>query len=289
MIALPLCIILSTYLVICFKYFQKFGVNNLQAIVFNYVTCVITGIVYSKQVPDVSLIIETPWFPVAVILGCCFFLIFNLMGYVASNIGITVTSVASKLSMVIPVTAAIILYNESFSFLKIIALLLGFVAVYFSSLHAAPGESHIDFKGLLLAFIIFIGSGLNDTLVNYGTRKLMLSSEFENFNISIFAFAALAGIIVMLYQSIALKKPIPIKAVIAGIVLGVPNYFSLLFLMKALNIPEWNSSVIIPINNMGIVVLSAVSAFLLFKEKLSIANLAGIMIGLIAIGIMLIA
>lgn len=289
MIALPLCIIFSTYLVICFKYFQKFGINNLQAIVFNYITCVITGVVYSKQVPCVTSIMETPWFPIAVILGCCFFLIFNLMGYVASNIGITVTSVASKLSMVIPVTAAIILYNESFSFLKIIALVLGFVAVYFSSLHSAPGEKHIDFKGLLLAFIIFIGSGLNDTLVNYGTKRLMLPNEFEDFNISIFAFAAIAGSIVLLYQSIVLKRAIPFKALIGGIVLGIPNYFSLLFLMNALNIPEWNSSVIIPINNMGIVVLSALCAYFLFNEKFSKANFAGIVIGIIAIGMMLFA
>ena len=46
-----------------------------------------------------------------------------------------------------------------------------------------------------------------------------------------------------------------------------------------------NSSAIIPINNMGIVLFSSLMAWLLFKEKLSFINWIGIMLALGAIAL----
>jgi len=289
MIALPLSIICATYLVLCFKYFEKFGIENLQAITFNYIVCVITGVLVSREVPDVAVVIHKAWFPFAAFLGCCFFCIFNLMGYVANNIGVTVASVASKLSMVIPVTVAVFLYHDLFSPLKIIAVILALIAVYLSSITEESHEKHLEVRGLILAFVIFIGSGLDDSLVNYASVKLMGDDEFNAFNIAIFSFAALCGIVSVAFQGIFSKKTIPLKAIAGGIALGIPNYFSLLFLMEALRIPGWHSSVIFPINNLGIVVLTAVCAFLLFKEQFSRVNLIGIAIAIIAIGLMIFA
>src|SRR6185295_10460368 len=254
MIALPLSIICSTYLVLCFKYFERFGIKNLPAIAFNYITCVITGLLVSRNMPDVAVVIHKLWFPYAAFLGCCFFCIFNLMGYVASNIGVTVTSVASKLSMVIPVTVAVFLYHDSFTLFKLIAVLLALVAVYLTSITEESHEKHLELRGLILAFLIFLGSGMNDSLVNYATVKLMSASEFNMFNIVIFFFASLCGIFTLFVQGIFRRQTIPLKAVVGGVALGVPNYFSLLFLIQALRIPGWNSSVIFPVNNMGVVV-----------------------------------
>src|SRR5215471_1827340 len=115
MIALLLSIICSTFLVICFKYFDRFGIENLHAIVFNYITCVITGCLFSGQLPAYQTWIHEDWFYYAAFLGCWFFGIFNLMAYLTTHSGVTVTSVASKLSMVIPVTVAILLYGQSFT------------------------------------------------------------------------------------------------------------------------------------------------------------------------------
>lgn len=289
MIFLLLSIVCATYLVLCFKYLEKFGIKNLHAIVFNYLTCVITGIIVSQEIPDVSVIVHKPWFPFAVFLGFSFFCIFNIMGYVANNIGVTVTSVASKLSMVIPVTAAILLYHDSFTILKAISVLLALTAVFLTSLTEKSHEKNLEVKGLLMAFLIFLGSGVGDALVNYASVRLMRPEEFHSFNIMIFTFASLCGVIVLIFQGINLKRSIPLKAAAGGILLGIPNYFSLLFLIKALNVPGWKSSVVFPINNMGIVVLTAVCAFILFREKLLKVNLIGIGLALIAILLMIFA
>ncbi len=223
MIVLPLSIICATYLVLCFKYFEKFGIENLQGITFNYIVCVITGIVASHELPDVIVVIHKAWFPFAAFLGCCFFCIFNLMGYVANNIGVTVTSVASKLSMVIPVTAAVFLYHDSFSVLKIIAVVLALVAVYLSSITEESHEKHLELRGLILAFVIFLGSGMDDSLVNYASVKLMTADEFNAFNIVIFSFASLCGIFTLTFQRIFWRISIPLKALVGGVALGIPS------------------------------------------------------------------
>lgn len=288
MSALLLSIICSTYLVLVFKVFKSYKIDMLQGIVVNYITCVITGIVVSGEIPSLK-IIQEDWFPYAAFLGCCFFFIFNMMAYVAANIGVTLTSVASKLSMVIPVTFAVLLYDHKMTLLKIIGLLLAIAAVYLTSVAPDKDKHTIHTRGLLLALVIFAGSGINDSIVNYAFVNFLTPSEFDIFNISIFGCAASAGILTMLYRGIFMGKRIQLKAVIGGILLGVPNYFSMLFLLKALNIPGWESSVIFPTNNMGIVILTAVAGWILFNEKLSRINLAGILAALIAITLMIAA
>jgi uncharacterized membrane protein len=54
---------------------------------------------------------------------------------------------------------------------------------------------------------------------------------------------------------------------------------------KVITAYQGNSSAIIPVNNMGIVLFSAVAAWLLFKEKLSIVNIAGILLAIAAIAL----
>src|SRR5258706_5184775 len=195
MIVLLLSIIFSSYLVFCFKYFARFGIASLDGIAVNYITCVIMGIVVTKALPNIEWI-HRSWFPVAVYLGCSFFCIFNLMAYAARNIGVTMTSVASKLSMAIPVSAAIIFYDQPLTVIKAIAIFLAIVAVVFTSersqddsiknsskplLALKTSFTHKKTFGVLLALLIFIGSGLNDSLINYASEKLMQGNDVNQF------------------------------------------------------------------------------------------------------------
>ena len=286
MIPLLLSICCSTYLVVLFRYFKNHHIDARQAIVANYITCVITGIIVSGDVPD-SQIIYQDWFPITLFLGCSFYFIFNLMAFVSANIGITLTSVSGKISMVIPVTIAVYLYGQELTFLKVSAMILALFAVYLTSKVPEKNQQALHAKGLLLAFLIFIGSGINDAVINYAFFYFLQPAEFALFNISIFAIAATVGIFTLLVYSLFYKSTLSIKSIAGGILLGIPNYFSMLFLLKALAIPGWESSVIFPINNMGIVILTAVCGLLLFREKFSRTNIAGILLALIAISLMI--
>lgn len=65
--------------------------------------------------------------------------------------------------------------------------------------------------------------------------------------------------------------------------IGIPNYFSIWCLVHFLQESPWQTSASIPVNNMGIVLFSAVVAWILFKERLTKINWLGILLSLVAI------
>jgi drug/metabolite transporter (DMT)-like permease len=73
------------------------------------------------------------------------------------------------------------------------------------------------------------------------------------------------------------------KNILAGIILGVPNYFSLYYLVKMLDSEVFESSTIFTIHNVAIVMVSTLVGILFFKEKISKRNGFGIALALVAI------
>ena len=72
-----------------------------------------------------------------------------------------------------------------------------------------------------------------------------------------------------------------LRNVWAGLILGLINFGSTFYILKAMSI--YDSSVIFPITNAGIVSLSAMIGFLFFREKLSTRNWIGICLAILAI------
>ena len=58
------------------------------------------------------------------------------------------------------------------------------------------------------------------------------------------------------------------KNILGGIALGIPNYYSMELLIKALQTEGMESSTLFTINNVSIVVLTTVFAVEFFKERL---------------------
>src|SRR5207253_3210700 len=123
-------IILSSYLTLSFKVLDRLGISSFQGIVFNYWTCVITGSIVNGYFPLSSMeSLKISWLPWAVLMGCTFILLFNIIAFTASNIGVAVASVANKLSLVIPFLFSILLYAETASVWQISGIVLGLAAV----------------------------------------------------------------------------------------------------------------------------------------------------------------
>ena len=99
------------------------------------------------------------------------------------------------------------------------------------------------------------------------------------FPIFLFAAAAFIGLIMFFFQ----KGKFQLKSLIGGIYLGIPNYFSLYFVLKALSAFENNGAVFFPIYNVGIIMLSSFTAMIIFKEKLSKINFLGLGLSVLAL------
>ena len=99
----------------------------------------------------------------------------------------------------------------------------------------------------------------------------------------VFFFAGTTGLLFILFK--ALQQPIKIKFkdVLGGVALGVPNFFSIYFLLLALGYNGLSSASLFTANNVGIVLLSTLLGITLFKETLNVKNWVGIGLAVLSI------
>ncbi|MCD8528532.1 MAG: EamA family transporter [Chitinophagales bacterium] len=272
-----------------FILFKKYKVDTFHAIVINYTTAALVGFPLVKNW-DYALSIASSWLPFAVLLGTLFIGLFFLIGLSTQRMGVSVTTVAMKLGYIFPILFAFTLYKEPITSIKVIAIILTILAVVLSSIKKKENEANAaTHYGWLLALpiIIFVGSGICDSVVQY-TQKVFFPQEgAEAFTIALFITSATVGWVAAIIHDIKKGKwNFNKKNIVAGILLGIPNYGSIYFLFKALSFYKDNSAMVFPINNVGIVVLSTLLAMLIFSEKLSKLNWFGFALAVLSILLM---
>ncbi|HEU0063804.1 MAG TPA: EamA family transporter, partial [Flavisolibacter sp.] len=136
----------------------------------------------------------------------------------------------------------------------------------------------------ILPAILFIGSGLLDTMMKYVQIKYLRGDENE-YTATLFSAAVLVALVILPFYLMTKKEAFDIRSIPAGIIIGVPNYFSIWFLLRVLKKFNNNSTAIIPINNMAIVLVSSIAAWFIFKEHISFINWIGIIVSLSAIAL----
>jgi drug/metabolite transporter (DMT)-like permease len=282
MINIIYTILLFNILIIGFKMFQKYKVDNLQALIANYLTGAVCSYLFLETTFSLDYILQVSWLYHAIIIGILFFIVFNLYSFGIQKVGISITTVANKMSLIIPVGAALLLYPKSnaFDLLKGIAFLLAIIGIYLSS--TTGGKLNFNKKYLWLIVLVFIGQGISDAIFNDFAQKFPEEGSYLFFMV-LFFFASITGILILLGQSITSKKPLQLKNLFWGVIFGVPNFFSLVFFLKALEDPNISSAEVFPLVSMGVVVSSSVIGLLIFKEKLTQNNWIGILLSICAI------
>ena len=279
MINLIFAIFCSLLVSINFKLFKRYDTNAYQAIVFNYPTAAIFCYLFLSP-PITVLPSNTEWglfLAVAVLLISIFYFI----GKSIASAGMVLTSIAQRISLIIPVLAAFLLFSEVITSVKIIGLLIGFVAIY-----ASKPSGKVDFKNLSnwYPIIVFLGTGVLDILFNYLTKLPQIS--FTVALVFVFSIASAIGFLSLIYQKVTGNLRFQTKAIFAGIVLGLFNFGSIYFYIKALQIESNQPSVVFSSLDIGAISLSSIVGIILFKEKLSKLNLIGLILALVAIVIL---
>jgi len=286
LIFLLLSILFSTGLFVIFKYFGIYKIDVLKAIFVNYIVAFSMGFFFAERQIPISEIYLQPWFSGALFLGALFVSIFFVMAMTAQENGVSVTSIAGKMSVVVPVVFGIILYNESITFLKIVGIIMALIAVYLSSVKEEKSEKN---GILLLPILLFIGSGTIDTLLKYIQENYVADEDVSIFSGSLFGIAGVFAFFILVIKTIKKRVSFGYKNIIAGIILGVPNYYSIIFLIKALQNKNFESSTLFTINNVAIVVVSTLVGLFFFKEKFSIKNKVGVVMAILGIVLVTIA
>ncbi|GAA4459730.1 hypothetical protein GCM10023093_01250 [Nemorincola caseinilytica] len=264
------------------KLFGRFRIDPLQAIVVNYCVCVVTGCLFTGQMPFNTTTLQAPWLPWTLMMGVAFISIFNLMAYCTKVSGMTTMVLANKLSLVIPVICSLVLYNESAGAFKITGIIMAFPAVYLITRTCEGGEGAS--RNLLWPALLFVASGSLDTLVNHIQITYLHTNEAQAAcTIVCFATAGATGVIILTAMVLMGKTQIKLKNIVAGICVGIPNFFSIFFLVKALHSGVFQSSATIPLLNVSILIATAITAILFFGERAGKWRIAGLILALTAI------
>ncbi len=225
------------------------------------------------------------WFYYAIGLGLLFIIGFNIVAETVKQFGVTVGSVAQKMSLILSVSFAIVYYNESINFLKIMGIVMALVAVVLTNIPSKEEGAAITpntfKKYAYLIALTFITSAMIEIGLQYVEKNVAAQANDPSFIIFLFFTAAVIGSSYAIFQVANGKMKIEKKNIIAGIVLGVPNYFSIYFLMLTLGV--WDGSIVFPVTNVGIISVASIAAYFIFNEKLSRLNILGVLAALTAI------
>jgi len=282
MFYLLISICISSFLFVIFKLFDVLKVNTFQAIVVNYFVAAVLGFYLSNNSVSFQEIPNQPWFIGAFLLGIMFILVFNVMALASQKNGLSVASVSSKMSVVIAIVFGVWYYEESLGFIKLLGILLALIAVYLTSVKEKK-ETTVKQVSLLFPILLFFGSGAIDTSLKFIETRFVEEGGVPLFSATIFGCAFILGMIILLYQIIRGAFRLEFKNILGGILLGVPNYFSIVYLLKALSTDGMESSTAFTLNNVGIVILSTLFGLFIFKEKLIWKNWLGIVIAIVSI------
>ena len=289
MINLIITITTFSAMVMLFKYFDKIGVNNLTAITFNYFTAGILAL-FSYRVEN-SIIelksnINLNLLTCSLIVGVLFVITFNLYAFTAQKIGITLSTIANKMSMIIPILIGLILFKEEVTMIKVIGIFLAIGAIIFSSKEDKKSKKLSQVNMLILS-LLFIGQGLADGILNWAQKNILNSDNMNLFFTLTFLSAGLAGGLYIFYKIKTSNFKMNKKSILWGITLGIPNYLTLLYFIKSLKNDLFSSYQVFPIVNIGVIVLCTILSVILFKEKVSFYKWIGVGFGILAISLIL--
>ncbi len=278
MIYLILAILFSTGVFVAMRLFEKFKLDNHQALMWNYVFATGTGFVVCEKFDTLPQLVAEPWFGLSFITGFWFIFTYLLMAASTQRSGVTVTSLSSKISVVLPILAGVIFFSESLNLVATIGIVLALVALVL--VVGGKKDSGNVNKNWLLPILIFFGTGTGDILMKI-TEQQHTGGDM-GFMIAFIYFVALVfGIIIVVFDIIRGKSKWQWKNSIGGIMLGVINYFSTYCVYNAMR--YFDNVVLFPIYNIGVVSLTAVIGWLAFKEKLTWKNYLGLAIAIIAV------
>ncbi len=231
---------------------------NISMLAVNYVTCLLLAALYAGfQVFP----LQSPGFSAAVgmgaVNGVLYLLGFVLLQYNTRKNGVVLSSVFMKLGLLVPMVASIFLFAEIPTALQWVGFALAVGAIILINY-----EKGTSFSGARLPLVLMLLAG--------GSGDAM-SKIFEEFGAAAYAdqflFYTFVSAFLLCVLLVLRKKERPDKhALIFGVLVGIPNFFSAKFLLMALG--QVSAVIVYPTFSVGTILAVTVAGVALFKERL---------------------
>ncbi len=210
---------------------------------------------------------------VFIALGILLPSVFIIMGKAVEYVGIAKSDVAQRLSLILPIIAATVIFGETLVSYKLVGIALAFIALL-----CLLASNNVNTTPLSKSFILVA------VWFGYGTIDILLKrfSQSPSLAISLAVMFGLAGILMFVYLFIK-KTHWTIKNILWGLVLGIFNFYNILFYIKAHQHLKDDPTLVFTGMNIGVIALGTIVGAIIFKEKLSAINWGGIAVAICAI------
>jgi drug/metabolite transporter (DMT)-like permease len=186
------------------------------------------------------------------------------------------------MSILLTVSFTVLVFHEHFGWLEGIGLIFALLAILFMNMKKTGTNDLFSSPSKFFLLLVLACSSSIEILLFYVEKTGLVGQEQVTFTSHGFGIAAAFGWLVLAFTWFKGKIRITLKDVFAGFMLGVPNFFSIYFLLLMLN-KGWNGSIMYPLVNVSVLLCSTAVAVMAFSEKLTKLNWIGILMATAAI------
>lgn len=316
MMYLTIAVLCSVAVSVLLKVLRQHQLDIRQTIVAGYpVALLLTWLLLR---PDVSGInkLGGAW-AIIIALGILLPAVFIVLGRAIEAVGMVATDAAQRLSLIIPIIAAFLLFGEIITGTRIFGLLLGFLAlaalIYrpqktalihdisspisaHNSLDNIPNipndvpthhvnnrvNSHVNRQTLrtpLWLFGVWAGYGIIDILFK------QVAKQGAAFPLTLLISFGLAGLLLLIYL-LLIRVRWDSRALSAGVVLGALNIGNIYAYIRAHQVLSDSPSLVFTGMNVGVIAVAAVIGVGIFKESLTRINMLGLLLAIACVAVL---
>lgn len=302
MIYLTIAVLCSVAVSVLLKVLRQRNIDIRQTIVAGYpVAFLLTWILLKPEVSSIDTL-GSAW-GIIIALGILLPLVFVILGRAIAAVGMVATDAAQRLSLIIPIIAAFLLFGETLTGTRVFGLLLGFLAlaalVYRpqqanvansidnpkTALHATANRkvmTHRLAKTPLWLFGVWAGYGIIDILFK------QVAKQGAAFPLTLFVSFGLAGLLLLIYLLIT-RARWQGNALAAGLLLGALNMGNIYAYVRAHQVLSESPSIVFTGMNVGVITVATLVGVGVFKEHLNRINMLGIALAIGCVAVLFLA
>lgn len=279
----------SVLVAVLLKLARRHEIDVAQAVGWNYLAASV--LCWFLLQPSLSSL-QQPGAPWPSLLGLAVVLptLFLVLAASVRRAGIVLTDIAQRLSLLLSLLAAFLLFGETASLLKLAGLGLGLLAVL--GIVWRPQRSAASEGGAAWPLLLTVWAGF--ALVDVMLKHIAAAGTPFAASLQVsFALAFVGMASWLLIRAVRGQKTgqgrLTLRNGAAGLLLGALNFGNILFYVQAHRALASQPAVVFASMNIGVVVLGTLVGVLAFGERLSRLNRVAIGLAILAIGLIALA
>ena len=282
MIYLTIAVLCSVAVSVLLKVLRQKNIDIRQTIVAGYpVAFLLTWLLLKPDVSGMNAL-GGAW-AIIIALGILLPAVFIILGRAIESVGMVATDAAQRLSLIIPIVAAFLLFGEVLTGTRIFGLTLGFLAL--GALIYRPQQGHISRQVKhtpLWLFGVWAGYGIIDILFK------QVAKQGAAFPLTLFVSFGLAGLLLFIYLLIT-RVRWQGNALAAGLLLGALNMGNIYAYVRAHQLLSESPSIVFTGMNVGVIAVATLIGVGVFKESLNRINVLGLLLAIFCVAVLFLA